>query len=621
MSVNVAARLPEASVPDTARAARALLRPYLRPLSGAAVLLAAGATAGLGVPALQGRIVDDVIAGNGPGRLAVTVALVLVTGVCAALLVLWGGRILVRALQSALADLREQVVDAAVRLDAGLVESAGSGDIVSRVTGDVESVTGAVTEVLPRSTQAVVTLLVTAAGFAVLDPLTGLAALTVLPVQLFAGRRFLRRSRPLYVRQQRTEAERGQALIESVTGAATVRAHAVEPARLALIASRSLAAVEIGRAATKVRNGFNAGLNTAEFLGLAAVLAVGFRQVEAGVLTVGAATTGALFFQRFFAPVSDLLAGVDDLQRAEVGLARLVGVLQVPVDAAPATPVAGAGVQLREVSFAYPSLPPSLSLSASESPAVPAPVSAPASGAAGRTVLDRVTLTVPDGARVVLVGASGSGKSTVARLIAGALRPTSGEVLVGGVPAQEAASSLPPGSPAVLLVTQEIHRFSGSVADNLRLVAPTATDAELLAATDAVGAGWVRILGLDSTDVLDEAQVQQLALARVLLADPPVVVLDEATAHAGTDDRLDAAVDAVTRDRTSVIVAHRLSQAARADLVVVLDGGRIVESGTHGTLIAAKGRYARLWAASTPPSSPCAPRPGAPSPAGRREAR
>jgi ATP-binding cassette subfamily C protein len=621
VSVNVAARLPEASVPDTARAARALLRPYLRPLSGAAVLLAAGATAGLGVPALQGRIVDDVIAGNGPGRLAVTVALVLVTGVCAALLVLWGGRILVRALQSALADLREQVVDAAVRLDAGLVESAGSGDIVSRVTGDVESVTGAVTEVLPRSTQAVVTLLVTAAGFAVLDPLTGLAALTVLPVQLLAGRRFLRRSRPLYVRQQRTEAERGQALIESVTGAATVRAHAVEPARLALIASRSLAAVEIGRAATKVRNGFNAGLNTAEFLGLAAVLAVGFRQVEAGVLTVGAATTGALFFQRFFAPVSDLLAGVDDLQRAEVGLARLVGVLQVPVEAAPATPVAGAGVQLREVSFAYPSLPPSLSLSASESPAVPAPVSSPASGAAGRAVLDRVTLTVPDGARVVLVGASGSGKSTVARLIAGALRTTSGEVLVGGVPAQEAASSLPPGSPAVLLVTQEIHRFSGSVADNLRLVAPTATDAELLAATDAVGAGWVRILGLDSTDVLDEAQVQQLALARVLLADPPVVVLDEATAHAGTDDRLDAAVDAVTRDRTSVIVAHRLSQAARADLVVVLDGGRIVESGTHGTLIAAKGRYARLWAASTPPTSPCAPRPGAPSPAGRREAR
>jgi ATP-binding cassette subfamily C protein len=550
-------RLPEASVAETARATGVLLRPYRAGLSASAVLLVVGAAAGLGVPALQGRIVDDVIAGAGLTRLGATVGLILLCGGCAALLVLWGGRILVRALQSALADLREQVVDAAVRLDPGLVETAGSGDVVSRVTGDVESVTGAVTEVLPRTTQAVVTLLVTAAGFAVLDPWLGLAALVALPVQLFAGRRFLRRSRPLYVRQQRMNADRGQALIESVTGAPTVRAHAREAGRLGLIATRSLASVEIGRAVTKVRNVFNGGINVAEFLGLAAVLAVGFRQVDAGLLTVGAATTGALFFQRFFAPVSVLLAGIDDLQRAEVGLSRLVGVLRVPVrSAVPATDVPEGAVTLEGVCFSYPGTT--------------------------RRVLDGVSLEVAPRSRVVLVGASGSGKSTVARLVAGSLRPDGGSVRVGG---------------RTLLVAQEIHRFTGTVAENLRLVAPEASDEDLLAATDAVGAAWVRTGGLDSDAVLDEAAVQQLALARVLLADPPVVVLDEATANAGTDDRLDAAVDAVTCGRTSLIVAHRLSQAAGADLVVMLDAGRIVEAGPHEVLVAGGGRYARLWAA------------------------
>lgn len=143
---------------DTSRATASLLRPYLPALCRSVVLLTAGAAAGLGVPALQGRIVDHVIAGTGPARLGVPVGLILGVGVCAALLVLWGGRILVRALQSALADLRERVVTAAVRLDSDLVESAGSADVVSRVTGDVESVTAAVTEVLPRSTQALGTL-------------------------------------------------------------------------------------------------------------------------------------------------------------------------------------------------------------------------------------------------------------------------------------------------------------------------------------------------------------------------------------------------------------------------------------------------------------------------------
>ena len=334
-----AVRLPEASVRDTGRAVLALVRPRLRTLGAVVVLLTLGSGTALAVPALQGRVVDDVIAGAGLARVGLTVGGIILTGVVAALLILWGGRQLVTALQGTLAELREDVLDAAVNLDPGDVESAGSSDVVSRVTGDVESVTGAVTEVLPRATQALFTLIVTALGFAVLDPWLALAALVAIPVQVLSGVVFLRRSRPLYIRQQRMDAERGQALIETVNGTATVRAHAQDEARLGLIAERSLASVEIGREATKVRNVFNGGLNTAEFLGLAAILAVGFWRVDAGMLTVGGATAGALFFQRIFAPVSILLASIDDLQRAEVGLSRLVGVLQVPRVDGPSRPV------------------------------------------------------------------------------------------------------------------------------------------------------------------------------------------------------------------------------------------------------------------------------------------
>lgn len=563
-------RLPEASVRDTGRVVLTLLRPRLRTLTAVVVLFALGSGTALAVPALQGRVVDDVIAGHGLPRLCLTGGAIVVSGGLAAVLILWGGRLLVTALQTTLADLREKVFDAAVNLEVGDVETSGSSDVVSRVTGDVESVTGAVTEVLPRTTQALFTLAVTALGVAVLDPWLALAALVALPVQILSGVVFLRRSRPLYVRQQRMDAERGQALIETVNGAATVRAHAQDETRLTLIAERSLASVEIGRTATKVRNVFNGGLNTAEFLGLAAILAVGFWRVDAGMLTVGAATTGALFFQRIFAPVSVLLASIDDLQRAEVGLARLVGVLQAERDTGPSQTVQDADLAIEGLSFRYPG--------------------------SVRPTLGHVNLTVPAGRRVVLVGASGSGKSTLARLIAGTLRPDTGTVRIGGVDAHVAAA--PSGTPAVALVTQEIHQFSGTVADNLRLATPDATDGDLLAALTRVCAGG-ELLDLDHDGRLDESAVQQLALARILLLDPPVVVLDEATAYTGTvgdpGTGTGTVTGTVTAGRTSVIVAHQLSQIRTGDLVVVLDSGQIAESGTHDDLVASGGRYARLW--------------------------
>ncbi|MCQ0018980.1 ATP-binding cassette domain-containing protein [Actinomadura madurae] len=223
----------------------------------------------------------------------------------------------------------------------------------------------------------------------------------------------------------------------------------------------------------------------------------------------------------------------------------------------------------------------------------------------GRPVLHGVDLELRPGERVALVGASGAGKTTVARLVAGVHRPGAGTVLVGGVD----LADLGPGAArrAVALVTQEVHVFAGPLAADLRLARPGATGADLRAALAAVGAlEWARALpdGLDTVvgdggHRLTAAQAQQLALARLVLADPRIAVLDEATAEAGSSGArtLERAADSAVADRTALIVAHRLTQAASADRVVVMEDGRVVESGTHDELRAAGGRYAALWQA------------------------
>ncbi|MEE1649945.1 ABC transporter ATP-binding protein [Brachybacterium sp. J144] len=571
--------LPVAGARRTARTALRLLARRRAALLATTLSLLVGSAAALVIPPALGRIADLVVQGSGLGSLLVVCLAVLLAGFLAATATWWGGRLLVTCLQEALAELREEVFAAAIGLDAGTVEEAGSSDVVSRVTGDVEAVTEAVSGVLPRVVGAVFTIGLTAVGLAVLDPWLAAGALLAVPLQLLTTRRFLRRSRPLYVRVRQEEAARGQAILETVAGARTVVAHDRAEDRLGLIAERSLAAIRTGLAQVTVRNGFYAGLNTAEFLGLAAVLALGFWRVETGAITVGVVTAAALFFHRLFDPIGALLTSIDNLQRAQAGLERLVGVLEASEPAAAGEESRGSEVEIEEIAVTYPS--------AGASPA-----------ATARRALDQVTLHLPAGSRTVVVGASGSGKSTLARVVAGVLDPSAGAVRIGGRPAHIARRG---NRPAVLLVTQETHLFTGSIADNLRLALPGASDQDLLAGLDAVGARWVREpgaqqrLGAPPPSDLDEAQLQQLALARVLLADPAVVVLDEATAEAGSDGTLDRAVAAVTAGRTALVIAHRLSHAELADLVVVMEDGRVVETGTPAALLAANGPFARLW--------------------------
>ncbi|MYV97692.1 ABC transporter ATP-binding protein, partial [Streptomyces sp. SID3343] len=454
------------------------------------------------------------------------------------------------------------------------------GDLISRIGGDVRVVAEAAAEAVPVFATAFLAIALTLVGLGALDWRFAVAAAVAAPIQIGALRWYLRRSAPVYRAERIAEGERTQCLLDALGAVDTVTAMRLGPTHLDAVASRSTAAVELGLRATRLRGRFLGRLNIAELVGLAAVLAVGFHLVRSGSVSVGEATAAALFFQRLFDPVGALLGVFDVLQEAGAGLARLVGVTLVPQVPEPTdAPHPGdASVEVDHVSFAYPG---------------------------GPDVLTGLDLRIAPGERVALVGTTGAGKSTAAGLVAGVLAPHAGTVRIGGVPVSELSRTATRRE--IALVTQEVHVFAGTVADDLRLARPDADDAAVRRALVAVGADtWVDALpeGSDTRvgaagHPLSASRAQQLALARVLLLDPPIVVLDEATAEAGSAGArtLEAAAAAVLDGRTAIVVAHRLHQAATADRVVVLDRGRVVEHGRPDDLLAAGGRYALLWRA------------------------
>ncbi|MDG4666641.1 ABC transporter ATP-binding protein [Mycobacterium sp. 236(2023)] len=529
---------------------------------------------------LLGSLVDRVDAGSTVDSL---VGLATIIGAAALIGGLGTGlsRYLITRLgEHAVADLREDVLRRALHLPATTVEESGRGDLLSRVGPDVAAVAKAVSQVLPDMLNAFFLGVVTLVGMASLDWRLGLAGALCIPAYVAGLWWYLPRSGPMYAEQRIALARRAQATVESIQGARTIDAYEVHGTHLDGIERASARARDIEVGVFTLFTRLVGRVNRAEFIGLTATLVVGFLLVRGDAVTVGQVTAAALMFHRLFNPIGMMMYNFDEIQAGAACLARLVGVIDLrpPVEAAPGTTrtPAGADVEVRNVSFSY---------------------------GTGPEVLHDVTLSIPAGTRCALVGTTGAGKTTLAAVVAGLYLPDQGQSFIGGVPVADIGDD--ELRTWVATVTQEVHVFSGALIEDLRLAAPDADEKQIWSALDQVGArGWVSALddGLDTLvgeqgTSLTAAQAQHIALARLVLADPKVVVLDEATAEAGSANaaELESAAIAATAGRTTLVVAHRLTQAATADQIVVMDDGRIVERGTHAQLVTLGGRYARLW--------------------------
>ncbi|ERS52707.1 MULTISPECIES: ABC transporter ATP-binding protein [Corynebacterium] len=542
----------------------------------AVVFLIAGAAANVTIPILLGKIVDAVTTGASIALLGVL--LIGVAGASAALSAA-GFYVLSQLTERVIASLREDMVSTALGLPTHRVEDAGTGDLVSRSTDDVAELSAAVTETVPVLAKSIFAIASTAVALLTVDWQYLVVILAVTPLYFLAGRYYLRRAPDRYAAERAAMADRARRLLEAIHGRDTVRAFRMENTMHDRIGAASTRVVEEGYNARRTMMVLQAHLTGIELVLLGSGLAVSFWVVQANALTVGAVTAAMLLLIRLRGPLMGLMRVLDTVQSGYASLARIVGVVIDPPAPVPdsGAPRGDGSVDMRNISFRYGD---------------------------SSWAVEGLNLAIKPGETVALVGASGAGKSTVAALLAGLRVPDEGTVLVDGV--EVALLSDAERIQRLALVSQEVHVFSGSLREDLALAAPQATDEEMVQTLRQVQADWFFDLeaGLDTIVgaqgmPLDPVAAQQLALARIVLLDPRIIILDEATAEAGSvgAESLEDAAETVMEGRTALVVAHRLDQASRADAIVVMDNGRVVEQGSHAELLNYGGRYKQLWAA------------------------
>ncbi|MDZ7853933.1 MAG: ABC transporter ATP-binding protein [Halomonas sp.] len=494
--------------------------------------------------------------------------------------VLW--RNLAQRLQ---ADLRQDAYEHAQRLDMGFFESRSSGQLVATMNDDVNQLERFLDGGANAMIQVGVTVVAVGAVFFVLSPLIALLAFTPIPLIVWGAFYFQRKAGPLYAEVRERVGDLSSRLSNNLAGIATIKSFTAEAREAERLRQASEAYVEANRRAIRISSAFIPVIRMAILAGFLATFTVGGMMALKGDLNVGAYGVLVFLTQRLLWPLTGLAQVIDLFERAMASTRRILDLLATPIQVrddggrALAEPVRGE-VAFAGVSFRYPG--------------------------SGEGVSD-IQLDVPAGHTLALVGATGSGKSTLIKLLLRFHDPQAGEIRIDDQPVREL--ELASLRRAIGLVSQDVYLFEGPVRDNIAYGRPDAPDADIIAAAQTAEAwDFIQALpqGLD-TPVgergvrLSGGQRQRLSLARALLKDPPILVLDEATS--AVDNETEAAIQRslkrIAHQRTVIMIAHRLSTIVHADQIAVVHGGRVVERGTHGELLARNGRYAAQWRVQT----------------------